>query len=104
MWLSRSERLCACAAINASVCCCCCNVLTGGVGKGSLGNAPFLGEVRGGRPDGRGGSGIAGGGEGREATEADLRRFDEADGERSICWPSLICAYTTISVSSTVIM
>lgn len=73
-------------------------MFAGGVGKGSLGKAPFLGEVRVGRPDGRGGRGIAGGGDGSEAAEADLRRFDVVEGERSICWLSLIWAWFTISL------
>ena len=40
-------------------------------------------------PAGRGGSGIAGGGEGREVTDADLRRLELE--ERSRAWLSRSC-------------
>ena len=39
-------------------------------------------------PAGRGGSGMAGGGDGRDATEVDLRRLEAPVEERSICWLS----------------
>ena len=78
MWASRSVRVC-CNWVSSEgcgpgVCCCCwgfcappvCWEIEGG-------KLPEVGEAM--APAGRGGRGIAGGGEGREVTEVDLRRL-----------------------------